>query len=256
MKKLLFIGIILMSFLIACGSSKNEKQNENPDSEETNDSDIDTVETYDGDITPDNPDTTNDVDNSGNTQPDDDPEDPPYGGRGCNARTSYGSNSFTRDESSVFDDCAREAKYSDSSCCYPDAAELFLKLQKTTIIFEKDCKQNEEPVPCPDFIPESITLSQLTGCNIYRNESTPNDAQPCLSDCPEFYFSTDNETFKTVEFRHDYEYNSNYPFQNAFLESSNSERTIFLTIDTSKNTAFFKSSDSLVTLPFEILVNE
>ncbi|MBR6422645.1 hypothetical protein IKS86_08045 [bacterium] len=250
MKKILVVFAILCAFFaVSCGSgSKNEDTVDTGDNDPTDDADSQSEPSDDdADSEP-----TDDAD----SQPDDDPEEPSYGGRGCNARTSYGSTSVTRDESSVFDSCATGAKYSDSSCIYPDPAELFLKLQKTTIVFKKECKQNDAPIPCPDFIPESITLSQLTGCNIYRNESTPNDAQPCLSECPEFYFSTDNETFKTVEFRHDYDYDSNYPFHNAFFESSNSERTIFLIVDTGQNTALFKSSDSSITLSFEILVAE
>ena len=277
MKKIFVIFALFCAFFaVSCGSgSKNEDeidsgkpQNDEDtvdsgDNDPTDDADSqpeandgDSDPTDDADSQPKPGDDDPDSNDSFEPQPDDDPEEPSYGGRGCNARTSYGSTSFTRDESSVFDSCATGAKYSDSSCIYPDPAELFLKLQKTTIVFKKECKQNDAPIPCPDFIPESITLSQLTGCNIYRNESTPNDAHPCLSECPEFYFSTDNETFKTVEFRHDYDYDSNYPFHNAFFESSNSERTIFLTVDTGQNTALFKSSDSSITLSFEILVAE
>ena len=156
MKKLLFISIILMSFLIACGGSKNEKQNENPDSEDTNDSDIDSVEISDDDTTPDDDPDTND---SLEPQSDDDPEDPPSGGGGsCNVKKSYGSTSFTRDESSVFDDCVRESGFS-NSYCYFNPEELLPKLQETTIVFKKKCKEKNESVPCPDFIPDSITLS-------------------------------------------------------------------------------------------------
>ena len=246
MKKILVVfALFCVFFSVSCGSgSKNEDETDSGKPQ----NDEDTVDSGDNDP-------TDDADSQPEAN-DDDPEEPPYGGRGCNARTSYGSTSLTRDESSVFDSCATGAKYSYSSCHYPDPAELFLKLQKTTILFKKECKQNDAPIPCPDFIPESITLSQLTGCNIYRNEGTPNDTQPCLPDCPDFYFSTDNEIFKTVEFRHDYNYDSNYPFHNAFFESSNSERTIFLTVDTGQNTAIFKSSDSSITLSFEILVAE
>lgn len=266
MKKILFIGMILMSFLIACGGSKNEKQNENPDSEDTNDSDIDT-ESTENDSKPNDhdsndslepqPDDDPDNNDSFEPQPDDDPEEPPYGGRGCNAKTSYGSTSFTRDEISVFDSCTIGAEYSDSSCHYPDAAEFFLKLQKTTIVFKKECKQNDEPIPCPDFIPESITLSQLTGCDIYRNESTPNDAQPCLPDCPDFYFSTDNEIFKTVKLQHaGYDSVSTSDLTYAHIESRNEEKGISFVIDTGENyNAVFKSSDSSITLSFELWVD-
>ena len=272
MKKLLFLGVIFAMILFAgCGSSKNEDKTDSgeaesdtdtADTEQADDSDSQPVDT---DTTPEQPDdadsnTTNPSDDSdSDSQPDDDdPEDPPYSsGRGCNAKTSYGSTSFTRDESSVFDSCVIGAKYSDSSCNYPDAAEFFLKLQQTTIIFKKDCKKNDEPIPCPDFIPELITLSQLTGCNIYRNESTPNDAQPCLPDCPDFYFSTDNEIFKTVELQHaGYDSVSTSDLTYAHIESRNEEKGLSFSIDTGEDyKAVFKSSDSSITLSFELWVD-
>lgn len=245
MKKLLFIGIILMSFLIACGSSKNEKQNENPDSEETNDSDIDTVETYDGDTTPDNPDTTNDDDNPGNTQHDDDPEEPPYGGY-CNVKESYGSTSFTRNESSVFDDCVTGSELSFDTC-YFDTNDLLTKLQNTTIIFKKDCRENNEPVSCPDFIPDSITLSQISGCDIYHSYGNVE----CYDECPNFYFPTDNEIFKTVSFHPNAD-----DLTYAEIYSYNEEKGLSFMIDTGEdNIASFKSSDFSVTLSFELWVD-
>lgn len=245
MKKLLFIGIILMSFLIACSDSKNEKQNENPDSEDTNDSDIDTVETSDGDTTPDNPDTTDDVDNSGNTQPDDDPEDPPYGGY-CNVKESYGSTSFTRNESSVFDDCVTGSELSFDTC-YFDTNDLLTKLQNTTIIFKKDCRENNEPVSCPDFIPDSITLSQISGCDIYHSYGNVE----CYDECPVFYFPTDNEIFKTVSFHPNAD-----DLTYAEIYSYNEEKGLSFMIDTGEdNIASFKSSDFSVTLSFELWVD-
>ena len=258
MKKLLFIGMILMSFLIACGDSKNEKQNENQNSEETNDfegtndSDIDTVEISDGDTTPDNPDTTNDDDNSGNIKPDDDPEEPPSGGGSCNGKKSYGSTSFTRDESSVFDDCVRESGFS-NSYCYFNPEELLPKLQETTIVFKKKCKEKNESVPCPDFIPDSITLSQISGCDIYFVYGDVD----CYAECPDFYFSTDNEIFKTVSF-HPYEgyiSSSVSDLDYAEIYSYNAEKGLSFSIDTGENTAAFKTADSLITVQFQILVD-
>jgi len=245
MKKLLFISIILMSFLIACGDSKNEKQNENPDSEDTNDSDIDTVEIYDGDTTPDNPDTTDDVDNPGNTQHDDDPEEPPYGGY-CNVKESYGSTSFTRNESSVFDDCVTGSELSFDTC-YFDTNDLLTKLQNTTIIFKKDCRENNEPVSCPDFIPDSITLSQISGCDIYHSYGNVE----CYDECPNFYFPTDNEIFKTVSFHPNAD-----DLTYAEIYSYNEEKGLSFMIDTGEdNIASFKSSDFSVTLSFELWVD-
>ena len=258
MKKLLFICMILMSFLIACGGSKNEKKNENPDSEDTNDSDIDTVEISDGDTTPDNPDTTDDVDNPGNTQPDKDPEDPPSGGGSCNAKESYGSTNFIRGKDDFFDNCISRSE--NSSHCYSEksyggtgVAGLFGKLQKVPIIFKKECKQNDEPIQCPDFIPDSITLSQLAGCTIYYVSGNLD----CLADCPKFYFTTDNEIFKIVSFQHDY-HGAKLFYTNAEIDSINEEGTLGFSMShydrKSENYALFYNyeNNTIISLPYEI----
>ena len=227
MKKLLFLGVIFAMILFAgCGSSKNE------------DADADMVDTE-------MPDTT----------PDDDPEEPPSGGGGsCNGKKSFGSTSFTRDESNVFDDCLRELKYSNDSYCHFDPDILLAKLQKTTIVFEKKCKQNNEPVQCPDFIPDSITLSRIRGCNIYYVYGEVD----CYAECPDLYFSTDNEIFKVVSF-HPYEgyiSASTSDLAYAYLSSVNAEKGLSFSIDTGEDSiASFKSSDSSITLSFELWVD-
>ena len=180
-------------------------------------------------------------------------EEPPSGGGTCNGIKSYGSTSFTRDESNVFDDCLRELKYSNDSYCHFDPDILLTKLQKTTIVFGKKCKQNNEPVQCPDFIPDSITLSQITGCNIYYVSGEVE----CYADCPDLYFSTDNEIFKVVSF-HPYEgyiSASTSDLAYAYLSSVNAEKGLSFSIDTGENTAIFKLPDSSITAHFQILVD-
>ena len=203
MKKLLFISMILMSFLIACGSSSNENGDE-------------------------------------------------YGGGSCNGKKSYGSTSFTRNESSVFDDCVRESKKSFHTCHF-DPNDLLTKLSKTTIIFKKDCREKNEPVPCPDFIPDSITLSQITGCDIYYVYGDVD----CYAECPDFYFPTDNETFKTVSFHPHEGYISSSVSALAYAEiySYNAEKGLSFSIDTGENTATFKSEDFSITVHFQILID-
>ena len=181
-------------------------------------------------------------------------EEPPSGGGSCNGIKSYGSTSFTRNESNVFDDCLRELKYSNDSYCYFKPDILLTKLQKTTIVFEKKCKQNDEPVQCPDFIPDSITLSQIRGCNIYYVYGEVD----CYAECPDLYFSTDNEIFKVVSF-HPYEgyiSASTSDLAYAYLSSVNAEKGLSFSIDTGEDSiASFKSSDSSITVPFQILVD-
>ena len=267
MKKLLFLGVIFVTILFAgCGSSKNEDKTDSgeaesdtdtADTEQTDDSDSQPVDT---DTTPEQPDdadsdTTNPSDDSdSDSQPDNDPEEPPSGGGSCNGKKSYGSTSFTRDESNVFDDCLWELKYSNDSYCYFNPDILLTKLQKTTIVFEKQCKQNDEPVPCPDFIPDSITLSRIRGCNIYYVYGEVD----CYAECPDLYFSTDNEIFKVVSF-HPYEgyiSASTSDLAYAYLSSVNAEKGLSFSIDTGEDyKAVFKSSDSSITLSFELWVD-
>ena len=198
MKKLLFIGMILMLFLVACGSSSNENGEE-------------------------------------------------YGGGSCNVKNSYGSTSFTRNESSVFNDCVTGSELSFDTC-YFDTNDLLTKLQKTTIIFKKDCRENNEPVSCPDFIPESITLSQISGCDIYHSYGNVK----CYDECPNFYFPTDNEIFKTVSFHPNAD-----GLTYAHIESRNEGKGLSFSIDTGEDSiASFKSSDSSITLSFELWVDE
>lgn len=174
-------------------------------------------------------------------------EEPPSGGGTCNGIKSYGSTSFTRDESNVFDDCLRELKYSNDSYCHFDPDILLTKLQKTTIVFGKKCKQNNEPVQCPDFIPDSITLSQITGCNIYYVSGEVD----CYAECPDLYFSTDNEIFKTVSFHPNAD-----DLTYAEIYSYNEGKGLSFSIDTGEDSiASFKSSDSSITVPFQILVD-
>lgn len=85
MKKLLFLGVIFVMILfVGCGSSKNEDKTDSGEAASDEDTNIDDT----------------DSGNSGGYSD------------GCSTKTSYGSTSFTRDESNVFNDCARETQKS------------------------------------------------------------------------------------------------------------------------------------------------
>ena len=216
MKKFfIFLLVFAVFFLFGCG---NKKSDEKESVKNDTDSEIFDEEKNDKpDNDPENgeilePD--DDPENGETLEPDDDPEYPDEGGVGgsCSNTVDYGSASFKRDEN-FFDQCVYEAEHSYD--CYGrnsefDAKELFENLRKLKIVFnKKDCHQ--EPygqIPCPDYIPNSITLSnaQLTGCRISVGINEPGVDFDCLLDCPTFYFSTDNENFKTIYFQHDYYY--------------------------------------------------
>ena len=47
---------------------------------------------------------------------------------------------------------------------------------------------------CPDFIPTSLKLTKLTGCEVYSIEPDTD----CLAPCADIYFSTNDDVFHTV----------------------------------------------------------
>lgn len=78
-----------------------------------------------------------------------------------------------------------------------------LKRYKLVIHTEEGCfdcndideNRKEREVECPDFIPQSIQLSQLEKCSVgYYNK----DIDGCDAPDSKLYFSTDNDYFKTA----------------------------------------------------------
>lgn len=219
MKKFfIFLLVFAVFFLFGCG---NKKSDEKESVKNDTDSEIFDEEKNDKpDNDPENgeilePD--DDPENGETLEPDDDPENSEYPDSSCcdcNQQAHYyGSVSSDSDEN-FFDQCVQEA--ANSPHCYMgypefDAKELFENLRKVTLIFKKECRQQPfGPVLCPDFIPDSISLSgaQLTGCIIDDYEY---GEYYCNWHCPYFYFSIDDERFKTVSFSQDF-YFSGYPF--------------------------------------------
>lgn len=102
---------------------------------------------------------------------------------------------------------------------------------------------------CPNFIPKSLNLTQLTGCDVYSID--PDSA--CMAACADLYFSTGNNTFHTVYVGDEY---GGYPF----IKSSDSikEASLFTYIIFGSSYALFswseKGADSTETEK-EALVN-
>ena len=124
----------------------------------------------------------------------------------CTDTKSYGVNSFTKDAGNT---CIKKLA---GATCYgnsskEDIAKIIAKVQKYEFVFnkeecrdlnEKDENGNNKPVKCPDFIPESFKLTKLTGCEIYT--LTDPDHYKCGVSCPQIFFETDNDYFKTVSY--------------------------------------------------------
>ena len=132
------------------------------------------------------------------------------GNGSCTVTKSYGTNSFTKDAANT---CVKKLA---GATCYEnssqeDIANIVAGLQKYELVFnikkcydfyEKDEADNYKRVECPDIIPEKIKISQLSGCNIYYDGD--NEHTNCITPCPDIYFSTDNDLFKTVAYKDDW----------------------------------------------------
>ena len=94
-------------------------------------------------------------------------------------------------------------------------------MQRLKITFGDECKDKsgEQTVECPDFIPKTLKLENLSGCDVYS--VSPYSA--CVGPCADIYFSTDNDIFYSVYVGDEY---GGYPF----IKSSDSiEEASFLT---------------------------
>jgi len=128
----------------------------------------------------------------------------------CTVTKSYGTNSFTKDTANTcVTKLAGATCYKNSS--QEDIANIVTGLQKYELVFnkkkcydfyEKDEFDNYKRVECPDIIPKKIKILQLSGCNIYYDGD--NEHTGCETPCPEIYFSTDNDMFKTVAYKDDW----------------------------------------------------
>ena len=253
MTKKSFLTLVFM--LIACGN--NKKDSDKPDTGDTEavtdtdpaeagdtESALDTDPTNTGD-TESAPDT--DPTNTGDTEvvPDEDnngndPND------GCTTSESYGKNFLTRDN--VPEICYEKIAGAE---CYGKATAdnvetLVEKLQEYEFVFnretcrdlnEKDESGHYKLIPCPDFIPEKFKLSQLAGCEIY----TVLPEFDCIAPCPDIYFLTDNDYFKTVSYKSHYKNSADKDKMNLNSLSSDGKISFsssYYAYDDSRRTTF------------------
>ena len=120
---------------------------------------------------------------------------------GCTIGKSFGSHSLTT-KKDVTQTCIKEI----AAALFPECgwqsseestADHIASLQRLDVTFGNECKDKndaDKSVKCPDFVPKSLKLTKLSGCEVYSID--PHTS--CIAPCADLYFSTDNDTFKTV----------------------------------------------------------
>ncbi|MBR6421343.1 hypothetical protein IKS86_01345 [bacterium] len=118
---------------------------------------------------------------------------------GCTIGKSFGTHSLTRKD--VSQTCVKEI----AAALFPEcgwqsseesASDHIAKLQRLEATFGSECKDKNDgkTIECPDFIPKSLKLTKLSGCEVYSIDPHTD----CIAPCADLYFSTDNDIFKTV----------------------------------------------------------
>lgn len=209
MTKKLFLTLVSAVFLVlmlaGCG---DKKENDTTDTGNTGTvSDEDATDTGDTAADADNTDT-------GDTATDTDEDNTDTGTvtqEGCTIKSSFGTHSAKRE---LTETCIKELAQAEAAHCSWDrrneneTAQHLALLLRLEITFGKECKDKnneEQTVDCPDFIPESLSFTKLTGCDVYSID--PNSL--CLAPCADFYFSTNDTVFHTVYLGDEY---GEYPF--------------------------------------------
>ena len=228
-------ALLLVFMFIACGSDKKES-----DKTDTGDTeavtDTDPADTGDTEVVPDEGPT-----DAGDAEvvPDEDNTDTGNVTQdGCTIKSSFGTRSVKRD---ISETCISEiAKAKDAECSWNHKHETVTAihieaLQKLKITFGKECKDKngEETVECPGFIPETLELESLSGCDVYSIDPLTD----CIAPCADIYFSTGDDTFHTVYVGGAY--------GRTFIKSSDSikEASFYSEMNTGSNKAVFTWSE-------------
>ena len=118
---------------------------------------------------------------------------------GCTIGKSFGTHSLTRKD--VTQTCVKEI----AAALFPDCgwqsseestSDHIAKLQRYEATFSSECKDKNDgkAIECPDFVPKSLKLTKLSGCEVYSIDPHTE----CIAPCADLYFSTDNDIFRTV----------------------------------------------------------
>ena len=216
--------------LAACGNNdKNKEESENTDTGDTDTAtvpDTDPADTGDTEIVPDEePAETDDSEPGTVTQ------------EGCTIKSSFGTRSVKKD---IAETCIKEiakARFAECTWNYGNEEETsqhIAYLQKLEITFGNECKNGEETVECPDFIPETLKLESLSGCDVYSIDPDTD----CLAPCTDLYFPTGDDIFHTV-------YVGGTSYDSAFIKSSAAieDASFSSTLNVGSNNAVFKWSE-------------
>ena len=118
---------------------------------------------------------------------------------GCTISKSFGTRSSITIKNAT-ETCIKEIAKADFAICgwkrknEEETAKHIMYLQNLSITFGKECKDKNQSVECPDFIPEFLKLGDLSGCEVYSIEPNTN----CTAPCTDLYFSTNDDIFHTV----------------------------------------------------------
>ena len=219
-------AIFLIFMFVSCeGNNESKEESEKPDTGDTDTPtvpDEDPADTGDAEVVPDEDNT-----DTGNVTQE-----------GCTIKSSFGTRSVKRD---IAETCIKEiAKAEDAECSWSHKHETVTAihieaLQKLKITFGKECKDKngEETVECPGFIPETLKLGSLTGCDVYSIDPLTD----CIAPCADIYFSTGDDTFHTVYVGGAY--------GRTFIKSSDSikEASFYSEMNTGSNKAVFTWSE-------------
>lgn len=224
-------AVLLVLMLAACGNNEKKEGSENNDTGDTdneNVSDTDPADAGDTEVVPDAEPTEIEDNDTGNVIQD-----------GCTIKSSFGTRSVKRD---IAETCIEEiAKAEDAECSWNYKHETVTAihieaLQKLKITFGKECKDKngEQTVECPDFIPGTLKLETLSGCDVYSVDPRTD----CLAPCADIYFSTGDDVFHTV-------YVGDDTGENPFIKSSDSikEASFYSEMNTGSNKAVFTWSE-------------
>ena len=118
------------------------------------------------------------------------------GNGSCTTAHSYGTNSFTKD---VSDTCYKKLAGDDfykGSNVIPEVIEkAVLEMMKLELVFNKCLDSNDKTVECPDFIPKSLKMEKLAGCETY----TADPHADCGRELPALFFETGDDYFKILK---------------------------------------------------------
>ena len=232
-------ALFLVLMLAACGNNdKNKEESENTDTGDTDTAavtDTEPADTGDTEAVPDEePAEVDDTEIVSDEDADNVTHD------GCTIKSSFGTHSFRKD---ITDTCVKEAA-AHPVCTWhateESAAKYIAEYLRYDVTFVKECKDiNETQVlECPDFIPESLKLTKLAGCDVYSVDPDSSCAPPCA----ELYFSTDNDIFQTVLASEI----SAYPDVFMYIKSSGKNGVSFEAgFSTGVNKAFFTWSEKI-----------